>query len=238
METENILGVDVLVTSYEEFMAEVTEDIQNHRQKTIVAINPEKIMKIREDDVLQGFIQEASYKIPDGVGILMASKKLGGRIKNRITGVDTMDALCALAAEKGFKVFLLGGKEDAVAGAKSALEKKHQNLNIVGYRNGYDLIDEDVVKEINDSGAQILFVAMGSPRQELWIRKHKESLQVNIFQGVGGSLDVFSGSVKRAPLWMQKIGLEWLHRLLMDPRRVFRQVNLLKFYYLVKKTKK
>lgn len=238
METENILGVDVLVTSYEEFMREITRDIQCNRQKTIVAINPEKIMKIREDHDLSEFVKEAAYKIPDGVGILMASKKQGGRIKNRITGVDTMMALCNLAADRGFKVFLLGGDENAVKGAKESLEKQYQNLNIVGYRNGYELADKDVVNQINTSGAQILFVAMGSPKQELWIQKNKENLQVNIFQGVGGSFDVLSGSVQRAPSWMQNIGLEWFHRLLMDPKRVFRQMNLVRFYYLVNRKDK
>ncbi len=238
MKRENILNLKILNTDYDEFMAQLKSDIKDNKKRTIVAINPEKIMKIMEDERLSGFVQEAEYLIPDGVGILMASKKLGGEIKNRITGVDTMDRLCKLASENGYKVFLLGSKEEVVRAAKLSLIKKHPNLKVVGFRNGYDLNDEEVVKVINDSGAQILFVAMGSPAQEFWIKKNRDGLHVSIFQGVGGSFDVFAGYVKRAPRWMQSIGLEWLDRLVRKPNRIFRQVNLIRFYRMINKITK
>lgn len=239
MKTEEILGIEIMSVNYSEFMDEIQLDIEKNRQKVIVAINPEKIMKAKDDKTLETFINNAEYKIPDGVGILMASKKMGGSIKNRITGVDTMIEICKLASAKKFGIFLLGSKEEVVQKAKQTLKDRFPGIEIVGVRNGYDLVEEDVVREINESGAKILFIAMGSPKQELWIKKNRGKLNVNILQGVGGSFDVIGGFIKRAPVLMQRLGLEWFHRLLIEPSRVFRQMNLIKFYRLInKETKK
>lgn len=234
MKREKILNLEILNTDYNEFIQNIEEDILNGKKSTIVAINPEKIMKLKEDQSLNDFVQNAEYLIPDGVGILMASKKLGGHITNRITGVDTMDNICRLAAAKGFKIFMLGGKEEVVQSARKNIEKKYPEIRIVGTLNGYDLNDDEAIEIINASEAQILFIAMGSPKQENWIRKNRERLTVNIFQGVGGSFDVFGGYVKRAPAWMQKLGLEWLDRLLRNPSRIFRQMNLIRFYRIIR----
>lgn len=234
MKTENILGVEILATNYSEFMNQISVDIREDRKRIIVAINPEKIMKIRQDETLQRFILNADYRIPDGVGILMASKQKGGKITNRITGVDTMTHLCGLAAKEGFKVFLYGGKEEVVQKAKENLLETYEGLQIVGIQNGYDT-PENLVDIINASGAQILFIAMGSPKQELWIEENQKHLKVNIMQGVGGSFDVLGGFVKRAPVWMQNHGLEWLHRLVVNPSRILRQMNLVRFYLLLRK---
>lgn len=238
MKTENILGVDILSTDYKEFMETISEDINRNSKKVIVAVNPEKIMKMREDAVLDEFVKKADYRIPDGTGILMASKRMGGSIINRITGVDTMVELTKLAAEKNYSIFLLGSREEIVQKTKETLLERFPSLRVAGVRNGYNLNDQIVVKEINDSGAQILFIAMGSPKQELWIDKNKNDLNVNIFQGVGGSFDVIGGFIKRAPSWMQKIGLEWLHRLILEPKRIFRQMNLIRFLRLISKENK
>lgn len=235
MKREKILGLNILNTDYPEFMGAIEKDIEEGRKSTIVAINPEKIMKLKEDKKLDEFVHSAEYLIPDGVGILMASKKLGGSMKNRITGVDTMDHLCRMAERKGYSIFLLGAKEEVIQAARVSLMKKYPKLIIAGVRNGYDLNDQEAVRQINGSGAQILFVAMGSPKQEDWISSHRENLNVNIFQGVGGSFDVIGGYVKRAPKWMQNLGLEWLDRLLRNPSRVFRQINLLRFYRMLRK---
>ena len=234
MKTESILGVNILATDYKEFMDILKEDIINKEKRIIVAINPEKIMKMRRDKSLQRFIQNSDYRIPDGVGVLMASKRKDGAIKNRITGVDTMTHLCGLAAKEGFKVFLYGGKEEVVQKTKENLLETYKGLQIVGTQNGYDA-PENLVEIINESGAQILFIAMGSPKQELWMEENQEKLHVNIMQGVGGSFDVLGGFVKRAPAWMQSYGLEWLHRLLVNPSRILRQMNLIRFYLLLRK---
>lgn len=238
MKKEEILSLEILNTDYDEFMDQIKDDIESDRKRTIVAINPEKIMKLKEDKKLRSFVEDAEYLIPDGVGILMASKKLGGNITNRITGVDTMERICRLASFHGYRIYLLGGKEEVVISAKNTLEKKYPGIRIAGYRNGYNIDDKIVVQDINEAKAQILFVAMGSPNQELWIERNRNHLNVNIFQGVGGSFDVIGGYVKRAPKWMQNMGLEWLDRLLRDPKRILRQINLIRFYRMLSRSTK
>jgi N-acetylglucosaminyldiphosphoundecaprenol N-acetyl-beta-D-mannosaminyltransferase len=238
MKTEEILNLKIINTDYDEFMRHIRSDIENNKKSTIVAINPEKIMKLEEDERLNRFVQNAEYLIPDGVGILMASKKLGGSITNRLTGVDTMDRICRLASEHGYRIFLLGSKDEVVNAAKAGLLETYPNIRIVGVKSGYDINEDEVVKEINDSKAQILFVAMGSPSQEFWIEENRNRLNVNIFQGVGGSFDVLGDYVKRAPEWMQDRGLEWLNRLYHNPKRIVRQINLIRFYRMLRKNAK
>ncbi|WP_312654129.1 WecB/TagA/CpsF family glycosyltransferase [Proteiniclasticum sp.] len=238
MHKEKILGLNILDTTYAELISNIRADIESSQKRIIVAINPEKIMKVKEDPFLARFINQADYLIPDGVGVLMASKKLGGNLKNRITGVDTMVRICKLASVRGYKVFLLGGKNEVVRAAKDHLEKRFKGIQIVGFKDGYNINNQELIKKINDSGAQILFVAMGSPKQENWIQEHKDQLNVNIFQGVGGSFDVLGQYVKRAPKWMQDMGIEWMYRLIKNPSRIFRQINLIRFYRLIGKEKK
>lgn len=230
---ENILGVSVSIFSYESLKEKVIDNIKNNKKCTIVAINPEKILKARKSKELKDLLNGATYRIPDGIGIIYASKFRGKKITERITGIDCMEMLCELASQNNYKVFLFGAKEDIVKKAKKKLEEKHKGLNIVGYINGYEKDNNKIIKTINDSKPDILFVALGSPKQESWINENMNKLNVKIFQGVGGSFDVFSGNIKRAPKWMQKMGLEWFYRLLKEPKRIGRQLKLFKFLYLV-----
>ena len=238
MTKENILGIDVSVTSYEDLKEAINEDIEKKKKSFIVAINPEKVLKARKNQELKDLLNKASYAIPDGVGIIYASKIKKGQIKSRITGIDCMDMLCGLASDKGYKVFLYGAKKEVIEKAKIKLEEKYKQIKIVGTIDGYEKDDKKIVKQINESKAEIIFVALGSPKQENWIMEHMEKLNVSIFQGVGGSFDVISGNIKRAPLWMQKAGLEWLYRLIKEPKRIFRQLKLVKFLFLIIFSKK
>ena len=238
MEKENILGIDVSITSYEKLKDNIIEDIENKKKSFIVAINPEKILKARKDEKLKKLLNNATYQIPDGVGIIYASKIKKGNIKSRITGIDCMDMLCKLASDKGYKIFLYGAKEETIKLAKEKLEEKYQNIKIVGYINGYEKDNDKILKAINKSQADIIFVALGSPKQENWITNNMDKINASIFQGVGGSFDVISGNIKRAPVWMQKAGLEWLYRLIKEPKRIFRQLKLFKFLFLIIFSKK
>lgn len=229
MKKENILGVDVSTLSYDKLKNNIVEDIKNNKKSFIVAINPEKILKARKDKNLKELLNKATYQIPDGIGVVYASKLTKGNIKSRVTGIDCMEMLCELSNEKGYRIFMYGAKEEVVVKAKEELEKKYPKINIVGYMNGYEKDNDKILKAINKSKAEIIFVAMGSPRQELWITNNMDKLCVNVYQGVGGSFDVLSGNIKRAPKWMQKHGLEWLYRLLKEPKRIFRQIKLIEF---------
>ena len=232
MNKENILGVDVSPLSYEDLKKNIEKDIENNKKSFIVAINPEKILKARKDEKLKELLNNATYEIPDGIGVIYASKLRKGNIKTRITGIDSMEMLCKLSEEKKYKIFMYGAKEETLKKAKENLEIKFPNIQIVGTINGYEKDNDKIISSINKSKADIVFVALGSPKQEYWITENMDKVSAKIFQGVGGSFDVFSGNIKRAPKWMQKIGLEWLYRLIKEPKRIFRQIKLVKFLWL------
>lgn len=233
MNKESILGIKVSVTSYEDLKNCINEDIKNNKKSFIVAINPEKILKARKDKKLKKLLNNADYQIPDGIGVIYASKLQKGQIKSRITGIDCMEMLCEESALKGYKIFLYGAKKEAINEAKKKLEEKYNHIKIVGTMDGYEKDNEKIIKAVNKSKADIIFVALGSPKQENWIIDNKDKVCTKIFQGVGGSFDVISGNIKRAPKWMQNMGLEWLYRLIKEPKRIFRQIKLFKFLGLV-----
>lgn len=233
MKKETILGINVCTTTYEDLKKLIKNDIESKSKSFIVAINPEKVLKARKDDALKSILNSATYQIPDGIGIIYASKIKKGNIKSRITGIDCMDMLCNLANTENYKIFMYGAKEEVITKAKENLEKKYPNIKIVGTIDGYEKDNEKIIKTINNSKADIIFVALGSPKQENWIISNMDKLNVKIYQGVGGSFDVISGNIKRAPEWMQKSGLEWLYRLIKEPKRIFRQIKLIKFLFLI-----
>ena len=226
---ESYLGIDVSPLSYDEIIEDLKERINKGVQSTIIAVNPEKVIAGEHNGELKQLINASTYQIPDGIGILLASKLKGGRITSRVTGVDMMARLIEFASLNNHKVFLYGAKEEVVNTAKNNLEEKYPGLVISGYANGYVNDQEELIQKINQSGAELLFVAMGSPKQELWIRENMNKLNVLVFQGVGGSFDVFAGHVKRAPAFYRNLGIEWLYRLLKEPKRFKRQLALPRF---------
>ena len=205
----------------------------------VLAVNPEKVIALRQDVWLLNFFRQAALLIPDGIGAVWAARTLSGSTVGRVPGADLMQNLCSLAAEKGYKVFFYGAKEEVSAGAVEILKRRYPGLVVVGRKNGYVPGDEmdNLVAEINDSGAQILFIALGSPRQEKWVAQYGDRLQVKVIQGIGGTLDTITGHVKRAPLVWQKLNLEWFYRLLKEPKRIRRQIQLPIFSFMVLKQK-
>lgn len=202
---------------------------------TILAVNPEKIYALRQSRFLRDFFTKAAILIPDGIGIVFAMRIKGYRLE-RVAGADLMQQICAQAENRGYRIFIYGATEGVNRGAVERLRERHPAIKIVGRANGY-VKDEDMgalVTQINESKAEILFVALGSPRQEEWMSKYLDQLEsVKICQGIGGTLDTIVGTVKRAPLFMQRLNLEWFYRLLQQPTRVRRQVKLLQFVWEV-----
>ena len=233
MGKEKYLDVYVSTLNYDEILADIEKRMAAGEKSTIVAVNPEKLIAANKDENVKQLINSATYQIPDGIGVVLASKLKGGRITSRVTGIDMMERLIELSAKKGYRVFLYGAKEEVVKKAKENLEAKYPGLQIVGYSNGYVNDYDSLVKKINESNADILFVALGSPRQELWIKTYINDLNVKVMQGVGGSFDVFAGHVKRAPKLFRNLGLEWFYRLVTDPKRFKRQLALPKFLWKV-----
>jgi N-acetylglucosaminyldiphosphoundecaprenol N-acetyl-beta-D-mannosaminyltransferase len=223
---ETILGVDVSTDNYDALTAKLLKRIDNREKAFIVAINPEKIIKAQEDPSLMKLLNSADFQIPDGIGVILASKFKGGQIRERVTGIDMMLKLCETSAKHQKKIFLYGGKPGRADEAKVKLEEMYPGIQIAGTLHGYEK-DQQIVREtINQSQADIIFVAMGSPAQENWIIANKDMLHPCVYQGVGGSFDVISGKIERAPESFQKLGLEWLYRLMKEPWRIKRQAVL------------
>lgn len=224
---ESYLGIDVSALSYEGIIEDLGNRIEGGKQSTIIAVNPEKVMAAQRDPQVKELINASTYQIADGVGILLAAKLKGGQITSRVTGVDMMSALLRFASEDGLPVYFFGAKEEVVAKAIANIQETFPAIKVAGYTNGYDKDEEALVQRIQQSGAKMIFVALGSPKQELWIQRNMPKLSnVQVFQGVGGSFDVFSGTVKRAPVAFRKLGLEWLYRLIASPSRIKRQLVL------------
>ncbi len=203
---------------------------------TVFASNPEKNFSVPKDLFLYNMFEEADMLIPDGIGMVLAARWLYKSKLERVPGCELMQNTCAMAADKGYKIFIYGAKEEVNEVAVETLKKRHPTIEIVGRQNGYLLEEEmpELIDRINKSGAEILFLALGSPKQELWIATHRDQLNtVRVCQGIGGTLDVLAGTVKRAPEFYCKTGTEWLYRLLSEPTRLKRQLSLPKFAFQV-----
>lgn len=203
------------------------------RQKVsyVVAVNPEKVMTARRSKIIHDFICRADLAIPDGIGIVAAVRILLGKRIERVAGADLMQKICEESGKKGIKIFLYGAKEDVNAGAVDVLRKRYPDIQIVGRQNGYlpEEESEDLVSRVNASDADVLFLALGSPRQEKWMNQYGAKLRVGMCMGVGGTLDTIVGRVKRAPMAWQRAKLEWLYRLIRQPSRFWRQRRI--FYF-------
>lgn len=213
-----------------EALAKVIEFVEKgQRVHTVFASNPEKNFHIAKDKLLHSVFKTADLLLPDGIGMIHAMRLVFGERKRRVTGCDFMESICALAAAKKYKVFVYGAKEEVNLKAVETLQSKYPRLQIAGRSNGYVAEDDmgSLVQKINESGAEILFLALGSPKQEYWVAKHAHELKnVRVCQGIGGTLDVVAGNVKRAPEFFCKTGMEWLYRLISEPKRWKRQLVL------------
>ncbi|MDY7000441.1 MAG: WecB/TagA/CpsF family glycosyltransferase [Thermodesulfobacteriota bacterium] len=196
------------------------------RPHTIFACNPEKNFSVPKDPLLYKTFQNADLLIPDGIGVVLAARILHGARLRRVPGCELMQNLCGLAAEKKYEIFIYGAKEEVNKAAADRLGERFPDIRIAGRSHGYVPEEgmEALVGRINESKARILFLALGSPKQEQWISKYLDRLKhVRVCQGIGGTLDVLAGTVKRAPDIYCRFGLEWLYRLLSEPKRLARQ---------------
>jgi len=213
--------------------------IRNNQQLHHIAVNVAKIVKMQTDKELYNSVVSADIISADGMPLVWVSKLIGTPIPERVTGVDLMQELVKLSARENYKIYFLGASEEVVSAVVEIYRNDFGSGIIAGFRNGYFLEQEEqrIAQEIADSGANILFVAITSPKKENFLFKNKQILQrVNFIMGVGGSFDVIAGKVKRAPKWMQKSGLEWFYRILQEPKRMWRRylvTNSLFFYYLI-----
>jgi len=235
-----VLGVPVDCVDMDTTLAAVDAMMRGDRPRTILAVNPEKVMKAQSEPVLRRALDAAGLLIPDGIGVVVAVRLLWKERIARVPGAELMPAICALASQRGYRVFLFGAARAVNDQAAAEIRRQYPGIAIVGHRDGYvdDAGMPGLIDEINGSGAQILFVALGSPRQEIWMEKYLPALPgIRVCQGVGGTFDVIAGRVRRAPLAFRRANLEWFYRLVTEPRRAIRQAVLPRFTYQVLREK-
>ncbi|MCG3117425.1 MAG: WecB/TagA/CpsF family glycosyltransferase [Candidatus Manganitrophus sp. SA1] len=234
-----ILGVPTDCVDMSQAVARVETMIEGSRGEAVIAVNPEKVMKAQNDPFLLDQLRGAGLLIPDGIGVVFAARLLRLGRMSQVPGSELMPAICERAAQKGYRIFLFGGSAEVNQRAGEVLRTRYPGLQIVGQQHGYLKEEEmgELVKQINASGAEILFVALGSPKQELWMARYLPQLSIKVCQGVGGTFDVLSGRVKRAPALFRKMHLEWFYRLASQPRRLIRQTALPKFAWLILREK-
>lgn len=196
-----------------------------------VTPNSEIVYEAMHDEQLRQILNNASIVLPDGAGVVLGAKILKTPLKQKVAGIDFADRMLCVLAETGRTVYLLGGKPGIGELAAQKMQEKHPGLQIVGITDGYFQEDAPVLEHINSVHPDMLFVCLGSPKQEIFMSAHQKELNVGLMAGLGGSLDGFAGTVKRAPKWMISLQLEWLYRLIKEPWRFKRMLRLPKFLW-------
>ena len=191
-----------------------------------VTPNPEFLLAARKDQPFRQALLDADLVLADGVGVVYSAKLLGRPLKGRVPGIEFAQALMGWMAKHGKRLFLLGAKPGVAELAAANLRDRYPGLILCGTHDGYFKEDEPVVQAIRESGADVVFVCLGAPKQEFWMAKHGPATGAHLMVGLGGSLDVFAGVVERAPEGFQKLGLEWLYRLMKEPKRFGRMAKL------------
>lgn len=221
----HFFGVDLTNTTLEETLDWMVEQVRARRPALVAFVNPDCLNIAYRNGAYRKTLAHAARVLPDGIGIKLGCRILGVDLRENVNGTDLFPRLCERSAREGLRLFLLGARPGIAAAAAAAMQSRYPDLQIAGTRHGYfDAAEtEAVVEEINRSGADILLVAFGAPRQELWLAGQGERLQPPLRLGVGGLFDFYSGRMPRAPLWMREIGLEWVFRLMQEPGRMWRR---------------
>lgn len=232
MEIMTILDVPVNPLTMDETVAFLESKIVKEERAFVVTANAEIIMMCQQDSRYNKIVGEtADLVLPDGAGAVWAGRHLGYKVPERVAGFDLYLRLMELSSQKGYKAFFFGSSPGVAEAAQAKLETMYPGVQVVGLRNGY-FTEADVpqiIEAINESGADMLFCALGAPKQEYWIADHLSELKPKVIMGIGGSFDVLAGKMERAPKWMQDASLEWAFRLYKQPSRFMRMMALPKF---------
>lgn len=230
-----LMRVPIHDVTMDETIAWVSYWIAHGQSAQIATVNPEFLMRARQDIDFEAVLNRAALCIPDGIGIVWAARLRGSPLRERVTGSDLVPRLAREASEHGWRVFFLGAAPGVAQTAASILAKRHPELQIAGCHAGSPAPEEEaeIIKKVKETRADLLLVAYGAPKQDLWLARNLKYTGATVGIGVGGSFDFLAGVSRRAPRWMQRIGLEWLHRLIQEPGRWRRQMALPRFAWLV-----
>lgn len=209
--------------SAQSFYEILSDNLKNNKKTFVVTANPETFMiSEKNEDVRKMLLDKETVMVPDGIGVLKAGKKIGYNIEERITGIDIANELLKFGNEQKKSIYLFGSKQEVIDSMKKVIKEQYPNLKLVGTSNGYVTDKDKVFDEIVKLEPDIVLVALGIPLQEMLIYKHLNKFKKGIFVGVGGSFDVMSGMKKRAPKIFIKLNLEWLYRIIKEPKRLKR----------------
>ena len=235
-----ILGVPVASLTMAQAVAQAERWMDERTGALIATANAEMIMNATRDEELMEILRAADLVVPDGAGTVWAAHHLGHAMPERVAGYDLTQALLKRAPEKNRRVFFFGSAPGVAEKAKRKAESLYPGIRVVGVRNGYfsEADEPGIIREIREAKPDLLLAALGVPKQEKWLKKHKDELGGPVSIGVGGTLDVMAGTAKRAPVWMQKAKLEWLFRGILQPKRAGRLLALPKFVFRVHQSKK
>jgi len=224
MQRIEVLGCPMDVATMGETVDWIDQRISANQFTQHVVVNVAKLVNMRKDPELDASVRECDIINIDGQGVVLGARLLGHEVPERVAGVDLFHALLAMSARQGYSAFLLGAKDEVVSATAEKVKALYPGLNVAGYHHGYFWDDEQaMVEKVRASGAQLLFVAITSPKKENFINRWRDQLGVTFVMGVGGTFDVVAGKVKRAPVWMQKGGLEWFYRVLQEPGRMWKR---------------
>lgn len=234
----SVLGLPVHRVDMQEALERVEQFVRERHPHHIVTADSSMLVLAQEDAELRSILQEADLITPDSVGVLWAARRQGTPLNERVSGVDLVERFCQLSAQRGHRLFFLGAAPGVAAQAAERMRQRYPGVQIVGAHHGFFGAQEEefLIKVIRNAQPDILCVALGIPKQEKWIAAHKQALNVPVLIGVGGTFDVLSGRVRRAPLWMRHLHLEWMWRLLMNPRKLSKVLLLPRFVVLVWRT--
>ena len=234
MEKIKILGIDIGNITLDEAVAFCISRIKNGWHTKVYTPNSEMLVESVRDRSFEEILIKGDLLVPDGVGLIKVARFYGKRFKEKVSGVDLTMLLLEKANQEGFSVFLLGGKEETISLAADNIRTKFKGINLVGCRNGYfDFDDEaNVVAEIKSAKANIILVALGMKKQEDFIHRNLDGTGALLGVGIGGTVDILAGTAVRAPEFFIKYGLEWFYRLIKQPRRFFRMLDLPRFIFL------
>lgn len=227
MKKVDILGVEFDFTTQQEILNILQDKIERNKKAFVVTANPEIVMYANKDPQYMHTLQFANHIIADGVGVILGSKIVRQPLPERIAGFDLMIELLSIANQKGLRVFFLGASEQTLEKMIPKIKRDYPKLVIAGYHHGFFKGHEHKVKQmVKEAKADLVFVALGYPKQEEWIQKNIDSFEKGIFMGIGGSFDILAGTVKRAPGFWRNLNLEWLYRLIQQPTRWKRMLAL------------
>lgn len=241
-ERVTVMGVPVDPWTMAQTVERTKELIDSGAFAHLIGVNADKLLQMHDDPEMDVIVRRCEVVNADGASMVMAAQRLGTPVPERVAGIDLMGELCALAAREGYRVFLLGAKREVVERTRDALIGEHPDLEIAGIRDGYFGEEEfdAVAEEVRASGAQVTFVGITSPKKERLIERFRELGLRGAYVGVGGSFDVVSGAIPRAPMWMQRAHLEWLFRMMQEPGRLAKRyiVGNARFMTLLRKEEK